>query len=87
MGYLPILGEFNEEPKPYDDGKDLINGGSGADTVSYARTELQNDPNDPYDDKYLDAGVFVDLGSGFAFSPNTTFPRDTLVSIENVETD
>ena len=25
FGYLPkILGEFNEEPKPYDDGKDLI---------------------------------------------------------------
>ena len=28
--------------------------------------------------------ILSTLGSGFAFSPNTTFPRDTLM--ENVET-
>lgn len=70
---------------PYNDGVDTIDGGSGSDTLYYGKFYL-NYEGDYYGSPTLDTGVIVNLATGSARVVGVNAVKDTLVSIENVET-
>ncbi|MFO1105250.1 MAG: calcium-binding protein [Amaricoccus sp.] len=70
-------------PALFKDGQDLLDGGAGTDTVSYARAYFDDEPLARDE---VDAALQVDLRAGTAQVIGVAGTLDRLVSIENVET-